>query len=93
MSTRTPMQRLLQQHNGYTPLLVQSFSQQQPCLRQSTRLFSNTSYNAAGVRNNKSYAPQQPNIKQPAQKSFEVMKKEQMKNIEQMPNDVGLIPG
>jgi protein MBA1 len=32
-------------------------------------------------------------MKQPSQKSFEVMKKEQMKNIEQMPNDVGLIPG
>lgn len=32
-------------------------------------------------------------MKQPSQKSFEVMKKEQMRNIDQMPNDVGLIPG
>lgn len=32
-------------------------------------------------------------MKQPSQKSFEVMKRDQMKNIDQMPNDVGLIPG
>ncbi|KAI5203927.1 hypothetical protein E4T39_03872 [Aureobasidium subglaciale] len=96
MSTRTPVQRLLLQQNGTTPLtaLLQPYYLQQSCLRQQhTRLFSNTSTCHAGVRKKQSFAPRETAMKQPSQKSFEVMKKEQMKNIEQMPNDVGLIPG
>ncbi|KAG9526432.1 hypothetical protein KCU89_g7733, partial [Aureobasidium melanogenum] len=96
MSTRTPVQRLLQQQSGSSPLTTLL----QPCLSQSclrqpntTRAFSNTSRSHAGVRKQKSFTPQQMGMKQPSQKSFEVMKRDQMKNIDQMPNDVGLIPG
>ncbi|KAI5204891.1 hypothetical protein E4T42_03018 [Aureobasidium subglaciale] len=95
MSTRTPVQRLLLQHNGTTPLtaLLAPYLRQS-CLRhQPARLFSNTNTCNAGVRKKKSFAPRETSLKQPSQKSFEVMKKEQMKNIDQMPNDVGLIPG
>ncbi|KAI5271269.1 hypothetical protein E4T47_05409 [Aureobasidium subglaciale] len=95
MSTRTPVQRLLLRQNCTTPLtaLLAPYLQQS-CLRhQPTRLFSNTSTCNAGVRKKKSFAPRETSLKQPSQKSFEVMKKEQMKNIDQMPNDVGLIPG
>ncbi|KAG9587583.1 hypothetical protein KCV04_g21930, partial [Aureobasidium melanogenum] len=96
MSTRTPVQRLLQQQSSNTPLgtLLQPYLSQS-CLRQAniTRAFSNTSRSHAGVRKQKSFTPQQMGMKQPSQKSFEVMKRDQMKNIDQMPNDVGLIPG
>ncbi|CAD0109515.1 unnamed protein product [Aureobasidium uvarum] len=90
-STRTPMQRLLLlQQSGtssFTTCLLQ------PCSRQpSTRFFSTSPRTSAGVRKSRSYAPRETGMKQPSQKSFEVMKKEQMKNIDQMPNDVGLIP-
>lgn len=97
MPPRTPVQRLLLLPSPSTPLttlLTTSLSQK--CSRQpttTTRLFSTTPSPHAGVRKPRSFQPHQPGMKQPSQKSFEVMKKEQMKNIEQMPNDVGLIPG
>jgi hypothetical protein len=96
MSLHTPLQRLLLRSSPNS-LLTTSLLQQgflQPCLlTQPTRLFTTTPRTLAGVRKSKSFAPHQTGMKQPSQKSFEVMKKEQMKNIEQMPNDVGLIPG
>jgi hypothetical protein len=93
MPPRTPVQRLLLLPQTPTPLstLLTPYLPQ-PCSRQQ-RLFSNTPRTLAGVRKSKSFAPRQTGIKQPPQKSFDTMKKEQMKNIEQMPNDVGLIPG
>jgi hypothetical protein len=92
MSPPTPLQRLLLRSQPNTPLttLLTPLSQPYP---HHTRLFTTTSRTLAGVRKSKSFAPHQTGMKQPSQKSFEVMKKEQMKNIEQMPNDVGLIPG
>ncbi|KAG9663334.1 hypothetical protein KCU95_g873, partial [Aureobasidium melanogenum] len=96
MSTRTSVQRLLHQQPSTSPLasLHQTYLSQS-CLRQpnTTRAFSNTSRSHAAVRKQRSFAPQQMGMKQPSQKSFEVMKRDQMKNIDQMPNDVGLIPG
>jgi hypothetical protein len=94
MPPHTPMQHLLLRSRtaitSTTPLiLLQQCSLHQP----TTRLFTTTSLLSAGVRKSKSFAPHQTGMKQPSQKSFEVMKKEQMKNIDQMPNDVGLIPG
>ncbi|CAD0099681.1 unnamed protein product [Aureobasidium mustum] len=95
MPPRTPVQRLLQQPSPTAPLTTLLATHlSQPCLRQpTTRLFSNTCSAQAGVRKSRSFAPQQTGMKQPSQRSFEVMKKEQMSNIEKMPNDVGLIPG
>jgi len=97
MPPSTPVQRLLLLPSPSTPLTTLLTSHlSQPCSRSqatTTRLFSTTPRSHAGVRKPRSFQPQQPGIKQPSQKSFEVMKKEQMQNIEQMPNDVGLIPG
>ncbi|KAI4798264.1 hypothetical protein E4T44_11782 [Aureobasidium sp. EXF-8845] len=98
MPPHTPMQHLLLRSRT-TPLSTTPFTSllHQQCLLQqpttSTRLFTTTPSLHAGVRKSKSFAPHQTGMKQPSQKSFEVMKKEQMKNIDQMPNDVGLIPG
>ncbi|KAH0361160.1 hypothetical protein KCU65_g8887, partial [Aureobasidium melanogenum] len=96
MSPRTPVQRLLLPQSSSSPLvsLLTPNLCQSP-LRQSstTRFFSNTCCNHAGVRKSKSFNPQQMGMKQPSQKSFEVMKRDQLKNIDQMPNDLGLIPG
>ncbi|KAI4727213.1 hypothetical protein E4T49_04980 [Aureobasidium sp. EXF-10728] len=91
MPPYTPMQRLLLHQTRPSPLtcaLLQPCPPRQP----STRFFSSSPARAASVRKNKSFAPKQTGMKQPSQKSFEVMKKEQMKNIDMMPNDVGLIP-
>lgn len=96
MSTRTPVQRLLLQQSSSSPLVshLQSILPQSHLRQQTTtRAFSNTSASYAGVRKAKSFAPQQMGMKQPSQKSFEVMKRDQLKNIDQMPNDLGLIPG
>ncbi|KAI4790157.1 hypothetical protein E4T44_13154 [Aureobasidium sp. EXF-8845] len=98
MPPNTPMQHLLLRSRpttfSTTPLTSLLLQQ---CPRQltttSTRLFTTTPLLQAGVRKSKSFSPHQTGMKQPSQKSFEVMKKEQMKNIDQMPNDVGLIPG
>jgi protein MBA1 len=92
MSLHTPLQRLMLRPSPSALLTSSPLSQ--PCiLTQHTRLFTTSPRSSAGVRKSKSFAPHQTGMKQPSQKSFEVMKKEQMKNIEQMPNDVGLIPG
>jgi hypothetical protein len=97
MPPLTPLQRLLLRSQPSTPLTSLLTPLPQPCLytqsSATTRLFTTTPRTSAGVRKSKSFAPHQTGMKQPSQKSFEVMKKEQMKNIEQMPNDVGLIPG
>jgi hypothetical protein len=94
MPPLTPLQRLLLRSQPTTPLTSLLTPLPQPCLlTQHTRLFTTSPRSSAGVRKSKSFAPHQTGMKQPSQKSFEVMKKEQMKNIEQMPNDVGLIPG
>jgi protein MBA1 len=91
MSLHTPLQRLLLRPSP-AALLNTNLPLSQQC-SQHTRLFTTSPRPSAGVRKSKSFAPHQTGMKQPSQKSFEVMKKEQMKNIEQMPNDVGLIPG
>ena len=96
MRPRTPVQRLLLLPQTPTPLttLLTSCALQSCSRSQSTtRLFSSSPSTHAGVRKSRSFQPNQTGMKQPSQKSFEVMKKEQMKNLEQMPNDVGLIPG
>ena len=69
---------------------------QQPPFQRSLlciRTFSNSSSHGAGVRSSNSFQPKQPQMKQPAQKSFAVIKQEQKEMIDKMPNDVGLIPG
>lgn len=96
MPPRTPVQRLLLLPQTPTPLTaLLTCSASRSCSRSqpTTRLFSSSPSTHAGVRKSRSFQPNQTGMRQPSQKSFEVMKKEQMKNLEQMPNDVGLIPG
>jgi hypothetical protein len=57
------------------------------------RRLTSTPTHLVGVRKRTSTSPSQPKMKLPSQKSFEVMKREQLRNnIAQMPNDVGLLP-